>query len=431
MISRKATGRGFLAGEIFAYDAEKRFLHKNGRPVWTHVTVSFIRRSDRSPQYFTAQIVDITERRMAEEALTRERRFADRIIDTQPNLIFVGDAGSQSFVFVNQRVTAILGYTPEELLSLGQAVVLSIAHPDDREMILDMLRRVKAAADGEIIEASYRLQHADGGWRWLTERASVLSRNEDGTADLTIGAAEDVTVRRRMEEALKESEEILRRRNDELRDLTGRLLAAAEEERARIALELHDDLNQQLAILGLDLGRLERQARDTPAEFGDRVQSLQDRVGKLSDDVRGLAYRLHPSVLDYLGLEAALESECAQFSSRERMRADFTAVDVPEDVPQDVALCLYRIAQEGLRNAARHASSPRATVALVGDSSGIRLRVKDYGRGFDPSLQSVHHGLGIVGMQERARLVSGRLTVESRPGHGTVVEVWVPLSSEG
>ena len=414
-----------LAKELPAFDAEKRYVHKDGRSVWAHVTVSFIRDAEGNPRRFTAQIVDITGRKRIEEALNQQRRFVDRIVETEPNLILVADLQTRSVVYVNGRVAAILGYSPDEIVALG-GDVSSLWHPDDQETSAELARHLGEAADGEIVEAEYRLKHADGGWRWLWERASVLTRDDHGRPVLTVGTAQDVTERREMEAALVKSEETLRHQHHELRELTARLMRASEEERARLALELHDDLNQRLAALGLDLGRAQREFASESPEFAGRFDALQEQVGRLSDDVRNLAYRLHPSVLDYLGLEAALESECTQFSDREGIPAEFSADNVPSEIPHDVALCLYRIAQESLRNIARHAESEHAGVTLAGHAGGIRLRVVDSGQGFSSNPATRSPGLGIIGMQERARMINGELKVESVAGRGTVVEVWVP-----
>jgi len=419
--------RRLLAGETAAFDVEKRFLHKNGRPIWVHLTVSFIRDAAGAPHYFTAQIVDISQRKLAERALARERQFANRIVDTQPHMILVGELAKRRLTFANKQVETSLGYSVNEFLAMGSDA-LSIVHPEDRPAFVDMLTRVAAARDGEIIETEYRVRHADGSWRQLLERVSVLSRDENGNAEFSIGSAQDVTERRQMEEALLESEETLRHQHNELRNLTARLLTVTEEERSRLARDLHDDFNQQLAALGLELGQIQRAADERRDDVPARLQSFQERIGELSDGVRSLAYRLHPSVLDYLGLETALDSECADFSARESVPTEFKAVRVPAGLPKDISLCLYRIAQEALRNVARHASSDRARVRLTGEPGGIRLSVRDYGSGFHPDSAKMKSGLGIVGMQERARLVDGHLTVDTEPGHGTVVEVWVPLS---
>jgi signal transduction histidine kinase len=221
-----------------------------------------------------------------------------------------------------------------------------------------------------------------------------------------------------------------RRRRSELaaRELSGRLIAAHEEERARLARELHDDVTQRLASLAIQAGREERKLTG-PAE-GSAMRTMREGLVRLSEDVHGLSYRLHPSILEDLGLAEALKSECEGFSQTCSTRLEIGARDVPETLPRDVALCLFRIAQEGLRNIARHAGASRAEVRLQRLNGGLQLTVEDDGVGFDPAQHSIRASLGHAGMQERARLLGGKIEIESSPGHGTTILAWVPLREE-
>jgi two-component system, sensor histidine kinase and response regulator len=224
----------------------------------------------------------------------------------------------------------------------------------------------------------------------------------------------------------------LEQHREELRRLTATLLRVQEEERRRLSCELHDDLNQKLAVLVMEVDALERQAAAgtrAPAAPAPRagLRALRQRVVELSDDVRGLAYRLHPSILDHLGLAIALQSYVEEFAKREKIRVTFTHRHVPETLPPEISTCLYRVAQEALRNVAKHAKASRVAMSLWLAGQSLHLAVKDAGIGFDPDER---RGLGLVSMEERVRAVNGNLSVRSKPGDGTQVEVQVPVPAE-
>ena len=219
-----------------------------------------------------------------------------------------------------------------------------------------------------------------------------------------------------------------RRRRSEAaaHELSGRLINAQEDERARLARELHDDVTQRLALLAMDAGREERNASSRPG--GNTImQAMREGLVRLSEDVHALSYRLHPAILEDLGLMEALKSECERFSRTCPTRLQANAPDIPEELPQDVALCLFRIAQESLRNVARHARASRAEVRLQRLDGGLQLTVHDDGTGFD--LAGRHNGssLGHASMRQRVSLLGGSLDIDSSPGHGTVIRAWVPL----
>jgi signal transduction histidine kinase len=208
-------------------------------------------------------------------------------------------------------------------------------------------------------------------------------------------------------------------------DLRRRLVRAQEEEHRRIARELHDDLTQRLAVLAIDLGQLEH-LPGIGAEVAGRTRLIRDQLVRLADDIHSLSRQLHPSILDDLGLVDALHSECLSLGPRGGITVRYHARGVPAGLPRDVALCFYRVAQEALRNVARHARCPRATVRLVADERELVLCVRDWGVGFD-LVRIGKTGIGLESMRERARLVRARLVVRSRPGEGTRVTLSAPL----
>jgi signal transduction histidine kinase len=222
-----------------------------------------------------------------------------------------------------------------------------------------------------------------------------------------------------------------RRRRSEVaaHALSGSLINAQEEERSRLARELHDDVTQRLALLAIEAGREERSAASLPG--GTAMRTMREGLVRLSEDVHALSYRLHPSILEDLGLTAALRSECERLSRTCAMRVQVDAQDVPENLPNDVALCLFRIAQEALRNTMRHAKASQVQVRLRRIGGGFELRVSDNGVGFDSARQRSGKSLGHASMQQRVFARGGMLEIESRPGHGTTILAWVPVRENG
>jgi PAS domain S-box-containing protein len=224
--------------------------------------------------------------------------------------------------------------------------------------------------------------------------------------------------------------QIARRRRVEAArtELLRRLVHSQEDQHRRIARELHDDVTQRLATLAIDAGIIEQSA-GCPAEIGDRAHIMYERLAALSESLHTLSRQLHPSILDELGLVDALRSECTSLYRREGIRVAFHARGVPREVPAEVALCVYRVAQESLRNVARHARCRRAAVRLDASAGALVLRVRDRGAGFQPGARG-RPGLGLESMRERARLARARLTIRSKPGEGTRIVLRVPLHED-
>ena len=238
--------------------------------------------------------------------------------------------------------------------------------------------------------------------------------------------------RKEAEEALRESEASLRRHREQLRELAAYLVSVQEAEQKRLARELHDGLNQELALMSVSLEKLHLEIRSRAKPLQKRTQELRtqeliDWVARISDDVHRMAYRLHPAVLENLGLPAALETECRHFAESEGIQVAFEQYNEGPSLPEPVSLCLYRVAQETLRNVARHSGSRKAEVSLTVASGQVVLSVRDYGAGFARDNLGRTRGLGLVSMEERVHQVNGRLIIDSNPGKGTRVEVTVPL----
>ncbi len=232
--------------------------------------------------------------------------------------------------------------------------------------------------------------------------------------------------RKRADEALLAREQALGQTREGLRELAAKLLHAQEEERRRIAREMHDDWTQRLAILGIEVANLEKHI-GTLEKALPLLHSIQAQLVNLSEDVHALSRQLHPAILDDLGLVEALRSECVSFSRRERITVFYHPEKVPANLPPDVSLCIYRVAQEALRNVARHAAAGEAWLTLFPTNLQLVLRIQDRGVGFDPTAARSEPGLGLSSMAERVRLIQAELSITSAPGEGTTLEVRVPL----
>lgn len=261
---------------------------------------------------------------------------------------------------------------------------------------------------------------AKDGARRVIAWSSLVHRNADGAIRHVISAGIDITRRTQTEDELRQGREQLRR-------LTARLIMAQEEERKRLARELHDDLNQRMAMLANELTMLDHDLPEAASSSRPQLQSLREKMEELSDDLRRSAHQLHPSALEHFGLIAALEAYCLDFSKRHSIRLRFTHRSFPDTLSSDISLCLYRVAQECLRNMARHAGAKTASLTLTGVRGAVVLSASDKGVGFDPHLMAGQSGLGLVGVRERVRLCGGTTSVQSAPGKGTKIEVRIPL----
>jgi signal transduction histidine kinase len=325
-----------------------------------------------------------------------------------------------------------------EGLSAGQAPV------EDLELDQD------SGSEKKTVLVNARLVHRDGEKQMLVaveditiqrqaERILVAEREklrhsvQAGAEELaqTVKTLETEAMgRQQAETALHESESALLQNRGELRALTANLLQSQGDERRRLARELHDDLSQKVAKLQFDVETLEQHLPPEFSEWKTGLLRIRDEAGALSNDIRRIAYQLHPSSLDHLGLSVALRSLCNEFAQRENLHVKFVSRKVPRRIPPDVASSLYRVAQEALRNVAKHSSTTEVSLTLAGAPDRLALTIRDNGSGFDPRSVKGNGGLGLISMQERVRLVNGEFSLKTQPGHGVLIAIEVPLPEE-
>lgn len=332
-----------------------------------------------------------------------------QLLETTKVVSWEADMEDQRFTYVSEQAVKMLGYPVSDWYEPN--FLAAHIHPDDRRRVLSMYQRQTRIA--EHFELTFRMVGNDGGVAWVQNLVSVVS--ESGVAGRMHGFMIDISERKRAEEALK--------------FLGSRLIAAQEEERKRIARELHDDLNQRMAVLSIELAQLSQKIEKSPG-LRKRVHKIQLQAQEISTDIHRLSYKLHPSKLDHLGLAAAVNSLCDEVSLRQsgKLRVHFHQSGVPADLPKDVTLCLFRIAQETLRNCVRHSGADFVQVVLTKTDQTIRLSISDNGCGFETGSDVMDRGLGFISMHERLRLVGGDIKICSQPRHGTRIDVLVPLN---
>jgi signal transduction histidine kinase len=237
---------------------------------------------------------------------------------------------------------------------------------------------------------------------------------------------------RASEAMLRASERQLQQNQEDLRALAGQLLTAQEEDRRRISRDLHDDINQRLAMLTMDMRQVEKAPFTDPDHLRKEFRRVSERLTAVSDDIRRMAYRFHPSILDDLGLVKAVRRLVDDFSAHTGIKSTYVYDDPVASLPAEVTICIFRVVQESLSNIARHARASHVEVELICEKEKVDLLIFDDGVGFDAKQSSTPVGhLGLLSMKERARLAKGTLDVTSTPGRGTRIRVEIPLTQGG
>jgi PAS domain S-box-containing protein len=329
------------------------------------------------------------------------------LLETANILPWEADAESWLFTYVGAQAIKMLGYPAEHWYEPD--FWTSHIHPDDLERAVSDCLNYSVILDN--YEFEYRMVASDGRIVWIHDLVSVI--REDGKPKTIRGFMIDITARKRTEEML--------------RDLSGRLINAQEEERRRIARELHDDLNQRMALLSIELEQLGQKIPQRQSELRSGVQDLWTKAREISVEIHRLSYQLHPSKLDHLGLATALKSFCEELKASQGLEIEFLQRGFPATLPKDVTLCVFRIAQESLRNIVKHSGTHEALVVLERTDSEVSLCVSDTGCGFDTESDKMKSGLGFISMMERLRLVGGEISIHSQPSWGTQIDVSVPL----
>ena len=405
---------------------EYRLRRRDGTLLWVRDHGEPVRDGGKFTGY-VGTLLEIDERkRLEESAREASERFALASRGTRDG-IWDWDLLTHAF-YATQRCQEIVGYTRETLDD--QPNLIRYVHPRDRAAVTHSIEQHLTNRTPHDVEYRWRMPH--GRYRWMRSRGQAVW-DENGRPVRMAGSTGDITDRKRAEQRvaqlnrrLTESNAALVGQSEMLQTLAQRLIEVGEQERSRIARDLHDDLIQKLAYLQMQTALLGQASPSLRQPLGE----LELLAEQIVEDVRRIARDLHSSMLDHLGLERALRSYCADFSFRNKFAVKFRRQGVVTEPASSVALCLYRVAQEALRNAARHSGAAGATVTLVGSPSTLLMRVEDKGAGFVP--QSAGNGLGLTSMSERVRLAGGLFRLVTRPTKGTLVEAsltWSPTAN--
>ena len=355
-----------------------------------------------------ANIIGATVERKYAQTASQESEERFRYLFAQASIGIALETMEGRILEVNPAFCSMLGYSPEELLSSSCA---RISHPDDEEVEKLLFEELRQG-----IRPNYRLEKRffrnDGSQMWGLVSVSLLNRNH-GSPPLVIGMVSDVS-------AQKTAEACLYQRDQELQRLAGHLIEAQEEERRRISRDLHDDIGQRVALLACEI---DFERRNKTVSRGERKPSVLPKLRKeldsIASDIHKLSHELHSASLQCCGLKVALKDLCWKYSHNHHLEIDLHTERLDPKLPPDVALCLFRVAQEALANVLKHGNTKKVLLSVVQDSRKVRLTVKDFGVGFDPAVQT--GGIGLMSMRERLRFCGGLLTVKSAPNQGTEI----------
>ena len=392
---------------------ETKRVTKAGKQVDVSLIIGPIKDSTDRLMGFSKIAHDITQRKQAEEAL----RQLNRTLGEQAELLQAREELLRIFVKNVPAGVAMLDQDMRYLqlsdrfcadYSIDSSQVLGRSHYEVFPDIPDRWKEIhRRALEGETLRADEDRWDREGGTTWARWEVRPW-RRADGSIGGILIFAEDITRGKHLEEALS--------------SLSRKLIESQEQERARIGRELHDDINQRLALLAIGLDRLQR----NPSEVVSHLQKLREETMVIAGEVQALSHELHASKLEYLGVVSGMKSWCKEFSERQKMEIAFSS-DVASALPFDIGLTLFRVLQEALHNVVKHSGVKRADVQVVEQSNEVRLTVRDSGRGFDIEAATRGRGLGLISMKERLQLVNGHLSIESKPLIGTGIHVRVPL----
>ena len=403
------------AGSINHYQLDKRYFRRNGSLLWGRLNISLLN-SLLSPLVI-AIVEDITDKKAAEEVLLE----TNRALEAQASLLQSREELLKTFVKNVPVGVAMLDRDMRYLqvserwcadFSSDSSQVLGRSHyeifPDVPERWKQIHRRALA---GETLRAEEDRWDRKRGTTWLRWEIRPW-QNPEGVPGGILIFSEDITRRKQMEEALSR--------------MSRNLMESQEQERTRIGRELHDDINQRLAMLAIELEQLQ----DNPSEIRSRVQELRKQTIEISDDVQALSHELDSSKLERLGAIGGMRSWCREFGERQGIQVDFKSPEAKISFPREIGLCLFRVLQEALHNAAKYSGVRQIEVQLREEAGEIHLIVSDLGRGFDMETATEGRGLGLTSMLERVRLINGSIEIQSKPTRGTSIHVRVPLRSE-
>jgi PAS domain S-box-containing protein len=393
-----------LQNGVAVQEREDTFIRRNGNFFPVVYSASPLKRGGKTVGMVVG-FRDDTLRREAERAIRGSEERFRMVANAAPVMIWMSGL-DKLCTYVNQGWLDFTGRSIEAELGSGWADAI---HPEDLEGCLETY--TVAFDERKPFQMEYRCRRHDGEERWLVSQGRPRFQADSSFAGY-IGSVIDVTERKYAEQALSR--------------MSQRLLEAQEDERRRIARELHDDISQQISLMLLGLERW-RIHPSGPPEVREGIAGVIQQTANLGRDVRALSHRLHSSNLDYLGLAEAATGYCREISAQHKVQVHLQSENISTELSRDVALCLFRVLQEALQNAIKYSRTRHFYVSLIGRTGEIQLTVLDSGVGFSPEEAIKKGGLGLTSMRERLKLVDGKVSIESQLGKGTTVNARVPL----
>jgi len=364
--------------------------------------------------------IDIHALKTAQHALQEQISFSTAVMESSGALVMVTDVEGRVIAF-NHACQVVTGYTLEELS--GKVIWdTPLAAKGQAEQVRAVYQRLIGGSAPIQFESHWVTK--DGAARLISWNLAAMPA-ASGHPRHIVRIGVDITEQRETENSLKASETALRQSQAQLQALARGLVNAQEEERAHVARELHDDISQKLAALNLAVENALRKASNL-AELRREVIRLSHRLEEILRDVETTARNLHPSSLDHLGLWSALKSYCSEFGKQTGISVRCTGRNLPHAIPTAVALAVYRVTQEALRNVLKHSDAKRVSISVTGQRGSLALTVRDTGRGFDPE-QPRKSGLGLISMQERVRQLNGSFQLKTKPGEGVSIQALIPM----
>jgi len=346
------------------------------------------------------------QKRKTEWALRQSEEKFSKSFRRSPLAVTLTRMSDDRYVDVNDTFEQQTGWTRQDVLGRTPFDIHLWESPAERTSMVDRLRTT-----GHVRDLEFRARRKDGTIITALGCTELIDVNGEPCA---LCVAADITERKLAEEALA--------------GVGRKLIEAQEAERTHIARELHDDISQRIAVLAMNLHMLRQGLSPSEIDTGEGLSDAYEEVKSLAADVQALSHRLHSARLEHVGLEGAVSGFCRELSERQKLKIALRVVNLPETLPPETSLCLYRVLQEAVHNALKYSGTGECDVSLTGTASDIQLIVRDSGAGFDPGNLN-GQGLGLTSMRERLRLVNGQLSIESRPRHGTTIRASVPVDT--
>jgi PAS domain S-box-containing protein len=358
-----------------------------------------------------AVIADVTDRKMAEKALQDSEERLRLAVESRRMYAFEWDRDTD-IVMRSSESRRILNLANDKTEHKKQEL-LECIHPEDRETYLKAIN--SPTIESPSYKIVFRLMRGSQGVTFLEESGRAFF-DDTGKVRRVIGMVADITEARQSERALRE--------------LSGRLITSQEEERRRVARELHDNIGQELALLSVQAQRLDSGASEEESTLHTDVHDLYRRIKDIAQKVSNLSHRLHSSELEFLGLSIAVERLCRDFSTQYGVEIDYGVKGIPKHMEGGSALAVYRVIQEALQNVAKHSKATLVELVLVCQNGELLLTIQDNGEGFVMQAATEGSGLGLVSMRERMRLIGGSFHITSTPGHGTKIQASVAVQQD-